>query len=155
MRRLYILRHAQAANAAEDFVRPLTAKGIADMKAMAVRLAEWGLHPDFVLCSPARRTRMTLESLLPGAAAQFPERFYNAEAGTIYEAVKGADDAYGSVMVVAHNPGIFNFMRFMAAPGPDMPFEYAPGTLTILECPVECWADLMPGKNRILRVMAP
>lgn len=155
MRRLYILRHAQAANAAEDFARPLTASGIADMKAMAVRLAEWGLRPDFVVCSPSKRTRMTLESLLPGVAAQFPERLYNAEAGTLYEAVKAADDSYGSVMAIAHNPGIFNFMRFMAVPGPDVPFEYAPGTLTILECPVERWADLMPGRNRVLRVTAP
>ena len=155
MKQLFILRHAEAASAPDDFTRPLTAQGIAAMKSMAMRLVELDLRPDFVLCSPAKRTRMTLESLLPGAAAQFPDHLYNAEAGTLYEAVKGVSDSHASVMVVAHNPGIFNFMRFLSAPGPDVPLDYKPGTLTVLECPIERWAGLMPGENNILRVLAP
>lgn len=154
MKRLFILRHAEAAPAAEDFERPLTAKGVADMRTLANRLREEaGLRPDFVLCSPARRTRMTLENLWPDAPAQFPEKLYNASAGTHYEAVKCVSDSYSAVMVVAHNPGVFNFMRFLAAPGLDVPVDYRPGTLTILECSIECWADLMPGENRISSVV--
>ncbi|MBI4030202.1 MAG: histidine phosphatase family protein [Proteobacteria bacterium] len=152
-RKVFILRHAEAAPAADDFERPLTAKGIADMKAMARRLEEDGLCPDLVLCSPAKRTRMTLENLLPRVSARFPDRLYNADAGTHYEAVKGVDDSIGSVMIIAHNPGVFNFVRFLAAPGPDVPAGYAPGTLTVLECAVGRWTDLMPGENRVLKVL--
>ena len=155
MKQLFILRHAEAAPAIEDFERPLTAKGIVDMGALANRLREVRLRPDFVLCSPAKRTRMTLENLWPDARAQFPDRLYDAEAGTHYEEVKGVSDSHSSVMVVAHNPGIFNFMRFLAAPGPDVPMDYKPGTLTVLECSIKRWADLMPGENKILCVLAP
>lgn len=155
MRKLFVLRHAEAAPAADDFSRSLTARGIADMKSMAARLAEAGLRPDFVLCSPARRTRMTLESLWPDAPAQFPEILYNASVGTHYEALKGVSDDYGSVVIVVHNPGIFNLVRFLAVPGPNVPADYAPGTLTVLECPVDHWAELMPGENPVLRVLVP
>lgn len=153
MKRVYILRHAEAASAVDDFSRPLTAKGIADMRAMAGRLAEAGLCPELVLCSPARRTRMTLENILPGATAHFPEKLYNADAGTHFEILKGVDDSIGSVMVIAHNPGIFNLARFLAAPKPDVPLDYRPGTLTILECAIGRWADLMPGENGVLKVL--
>lgn len=155
MKRLLILRHAEAAPAPDDFDRPLTAKGIAGMQAMAGRLAALNLQPDFVLCSPARRTRMTLENLWPDAPAQFPEKLYNASAGTHYEAVKGISDSHASAMVVAHNPGIFNFMRFLAVPGPDVPLDYAPGTLTVLECAIESWAELMPATGNIIHTIKP
>ena len=155
MKTLLILRHAEAAPAADDFARPLTAKGVADMRAMAEKLAALDLRPDFILCSPAKRTRMTVENFLPGVPAVFPEKLYNASAGTHYEALKAVDDSYGAVMVVAHNPGIFNLVHFLAVPGPDVPVGYAPGTLTVLECAIEDWAALMPGENQILRVQAP
>lgn len=152
-RKIFILRHAEAALAADDFERPLTTKGVADMKAMARRLEEDGLCPDLVLCSPAKRTRMTLENLLPRVPARFPEKLYNADAGTLYEALKGIEDSIGSVVVIAHNPGIFNLVRFLAAPGSDVPAGYAPGTLTVLECAAGRWTDLMPGENRVLKVL--
>lgn len=155
MKTLFILRHAEAAPAAEDFSRSLTAKGIRDMQAMTSRLGECDLRPDFVLCSPAKRTRMTLENLLPGVQAEFPEAMYNGSAGTHYEFLKRGNDGFRSVMIIAHNPGIFNLTRFLAAPGPDVPKDYVPGTLTIFECAIERWAGLMPGVNRIVRVLAP
>ena len=153
LRKIFILRHAQAGAAQDDFERSLTAKGISDMQAMAQRVADLDLHPDFVLCSPAKRTRMTLEIFSPGVAAQFPEKLYNADVGTHYEALKAVDDFCRSVMVVAHNPGIYNLVRFLAVPSHDVPVGYAPGTLTVLECGIDRWADLMPEANPVLHVL--
>ncbi len=121
------------------------------MKALANRLTEEKLVPDRVFCSPARRTRMTLESLLPAMQASFPDRLYNASAETILDIVRESDDSHRAVMVIAHNPGIFNFARLMAA-GEELPPGYAPGTLTILECAAESWFELAPGQNRVREI---
>jgi phosphohistidine phosphatase len=125
------------------------------MKALANRLTEENLVPDFVFCSPARRTRMTLENLLPGVQASFPERLYNASAETILDIVRESDDSHQEVMVIAHNPGIFNFTRLMAETGAELPPGYAPGTLTVLECAAESWFDLMPARNRMRTIITP
>ncbi len=70
--------------------------------------------------------------------------------------------AYNYVIICRHFPdggGVYSAARtqsrFLAVLGPDVPAGYAPGTLTILECAIDRWADLMPGENRILRVLAP
>ena len=124
------------------------------MRALAEGLSD-DSPPGFVWCSPARRTRMTLENLLPDTEASFPDRLYNAPAETILDVVRESDDLHLAVMVVAHNPGIFNFARLMAAPGVEFPPGYAPGTLTVLECPVESWFELAPGRNKVRTIITP
>lgn len=122
------------------------------MKALAGRL-ESDSPPGFAWCSPARRTRMTLETLLPGVQASFPERLYNAGAETILDIVRESDDSHRGVMVIAHNPGISSFARLMAGPGAELPPGYAPGTLTVLECAAESWFDLTPGRNKVRTIL--
>ena len=63
-RQLLLLRHAKAVlgePGMEDFDRPLAERGEKAAKAMGRYMAEHGLVPDRVLCSPARRTRSTWE----------------------------------------------------------------------------------------------
>ena len=67
MRELILLRHAHAEppDAGQaDLDRPLSPEGLAEAEAAGRWLAEQGLVPDCVLCSPARRTRETLEAVL-------------------------------------------------------------------------------------------
>ncbi|MFT9142880.1 SixA phosphatase family protein, partial [Acetobacter orientalis] len=71
-RKLLLLRHAEAAPApmgdfssAADHARPLTAAGLAAAQRCGLWLRQQGLSPDYVVCSPAVRTRQTLEGLLP------------------------------------------------------------------------------------------
>ena len=67
MRELILLRHAHAEPATtgqSDLDRPLSPQGLAEAEAVARWLKEQGLVPDRVLCSPARRTRETLEAVM-------------------------------------------------------------------------------------------
>ena len=67
MRELILLRHAHAEPGAAgqaDFDRPLSSQGLAEAEAAGRWLADQGLVPDRVLCSPARRARETLEAVL-------------------------------------------------------------------------------------------
>lgn len=111
MRELILLRHAHAdpALAGEaDIDRPLSAEGLAEAEAAGRWLRERGLVPDCVLCSPARRTRETLEAVL-GVIGYVDQRLEPA----IYEATAGAlatlADEHadvGRLLLVGHNPGL-------------------------------------------------
>src|SRR3546814_16929639 len=88
MRELILLRHAHAeppAAGQSDLDRPLSAEGNAEAEAAGRWLREQRLVPDLALCSPSRRTRETLESVL-GQVGYVDQRLED----DIYEASPGA-----------------------------------------------------------------
>ena len=110
MDRLILLRHAKAESEApsgDDFDRPLAARGRREAQAVGVQLAALGLKPDIALVSPALRTRETwelVEEASPAADVRFDPALYNAEALAIRRLAETA--GAGTVIVVAHNPGL-------------------------------------------------
>lgn len=111
------MRHAEAVpyEAAPDFDRDLTAKGLAQATQIGMQLAERHFKPDLVLCSTANRTRQTLEQVMKGAnvtglewKAVFHDDLYNASMMTILGLVDALPDDVRTVMIIAHNPGISN-----------------------------------------------
>lgn len=111
MRQLILLRHAHAMPAAPgqaDFDRALSPEGLAEAEAAGQWLQARGLQPDRVLCSPARRTRETLEPVLStlGYADQRLEQdIYEASCGTLIALVDAHRDVE-RLMLVGHNPGL-------------------------------------------------
>ena len=82
MRELILLRHAHAEPGAAgqaDFDRPLSSQGLAEAEAAGRWLADQGLVPDRVLCSPARRTRETLEAFVSALRAIHAEALSDPE----------------------------------------------------------------------------
>lgn len=75
-KRLFILRHAESPlSGSEDFERPLSARGVRQAQALGAAMKQQDLLPDYVVCSPARRTRETydaLERYLPEVSSIFP-----------------------------------------------------------------------------------
>src|SRR5262245_54961274 len=63
-RQLVVVRHAKSVWAEPDLAdrdRPLNARGRRAAARVGEYLREAGVHPDLVLCSPARRAQQTLE----------------------------------------------------------------------------------------------
>jgi len=60
---LIILRHAKAEAGEDDHARRLAERGVREAGQMGAAMAERGIVPQKILCSTARRTRETLESL--------------------------------------------------------------------------------------------
>jgi phosphohistidine phosphatase SixA len=111
MRELILLRHAHAEPGTlgqADMDRPLSSEGLAEAEAAGHWLASQNLVPDCVLCSPARRTRETLEGVL-GVIGYVEQRvedgIYEADPGALIALVDAHPDA-GRLMVVGHNPGL-------------------------------------------------
>ncbi len=148
MRTLILLRHAHAEPAAPgqaDVDRPLSPEGLAEAEAAGRWLAEHGLVPDRVLCSPARRTRETLEAVL-GVVGFVEQRL---EAG-IYEATPGAlaalADAHREVerlLLVGHNPGLERLLALLHSGQSGDYRGMPPGSVAVLELPAA--AEVEPG----------
>lgn len=149
-KQLYILRHAAAETVAEsDKTRPLSAAGRAAARALGQTLRDTGIAPSHVLCSPARRTRETWTLLaMTQTAALFPDALYNAPAGTLYEQMKTVPQNCAAALIVAHNPGVGQLVRFLT--GQDMCF--APGVLAEIAIKADRWDIVMPAENDLRRV---
>ena len=111
MQRLILLRHAKAegdAPSGQDFDRPLAPRGLREAEAVAAKLGRLGLRPDLALVSPAVRTRQTwdaVDAAMPGGAVRFDPSLYNAGAQELRRLASQSDEP-GTVLVVAHNPGL-------------------------------------------------
>ena len=111
MRELILLRHAHAEPATtgqSDLDRPLSPQGLAEAEAVARWLKEQGLVPDRVLCSPARRTRETLEAVMDAIGyveQRLEECIYEATPGTLAAQADQHREAE-RLLLVGHNPGL-------------------------------------------------
>lgn len=114
MKTLVLVRHAKSAwdePGIDDHDRPLADRGLRDAPEMGRRLAERGLEPDVIRSSTAVRARTTAE-LIADALGLAPdrldldERLYGASPEDILGVVRELDDAIGTAMVVAHDPGM-------------------------------------------------
>ncbi len=148
MRELILLRHAHAEPSAPgqaDLDRPLSQTGLAEAEAAGRWLAEHGLAPDRVLCSPARRTRETLEAVLAAVGyvdQRLDERIYDATAGTLADIADGHRDAQ-RLMMVGHNPG-FEHLAALLHSGQSGDYRgMPPGGIAVLALPAD--AGIEPG----------
>lgn len=110
---IYLFRHAKSAwddASLPDFERPLALRGRRAGKTMSRHMQEARVRPALVLCSPAARTRQTLESVLPALGQEVPVRYehdlYHAGPGQILELLRGLPDDVTSVMLIGHNPAL-------------------------------------------------
>lgn len=121
MTRLLLMRHAKSdwdSGETEDFLRPLSERGIRDARNMGRWLAAHGYLPESVVSSPARRTRDTLRLLGEGAGTSLEARtrwdkaLYLASLPELLDVLRRQTHDSG-VMVLAHNPGLEDLLRWL------------------------------------------
>ncbi len=113
MSELHLLRHAKAAPqqaGGGDRERPLEEGGRRAAQALAAWAAERRLAPELVLCSPALRTRQTLDLVTPAfmrpPQVLVEDGLYLANAQRLLTRLRQVAADVASVMVVGHNPGL-------------------------------------------------
>lgn len=138
MRELILLRHAHAEPALagqSDLDRPLSPDGHAEAEAAARWLSERRLVPDCALCSPARRTRETLETVLSvlGYVDQRLEpQVYEATPGTLAALVDAQRDV-DRLLLVGHNPGLERLVALLSSGQSGEYRGMPPGAVAVLE----------------------
>lgn len=113
MKKLILLRHAKASKDPQhqdDFERPIIDRGIADIKKTATAVGAIAL-PDFILSSPAKRTKFTAELFckqlhLPDTLIQYDYMLYLASVSDIIHAMRQITDDKNCALIVGHNPSI-------------------------------------------------
>lgn len=121
MKLLYIVRHAKSswANPGQaDFDRPLNERGKQDAPLMGRWLKKLKVCPDIVAVSTAERTRQTAQLLLEAmscapATLQYLDHLYHALPVQIEAVVRAFPQTVQTAMVVAHNPGVTEFVNDM------------------------------------------
>lgn len=149
MKRLYLLRHATALpSAGSDKERKLSPEGLIEAAALGVEMMRRNYQPDYILCSPAIRTRETFGQLpFEKQPHVFPERLYNASARDLLAHVHGLEDKIQSALVVAHNPGIYELAASLAHQGEKnlmnrMLGGFRPCSMAVVGCPVKSWKEI-------------
>lgn len=156
MKRLYLLRHATPGEASDDHERPLVDEGRREAAAAGEVLARQDPPPEWILCSTALRARETTEEVhaaLPDAGVEYAEGLYLASAAALLAAVEEADDGHGTLVVVAHNPGIFQLAQSLIAasdPLRDQLQRFPPASLVGFEFGVGGWVEIATGSGRAL-----
>lgn len=111
--KLYLLRHAEAADGMPDAERPLTAKGIAQSRAIGEFLAERGVKFDAAFTSPLVRAVETAELVLEelqgkkkGLPLHKTNHLLNECSTREFEAWLKELTRWDKVLLVGHNPSL-------------------------------------------------
>jgi phosphohistidine phosphatase len=164
MRHLYLLRHAKSSwkdSSLSDRDRPLAGPGRRAAKAMAKHLRERDIHPDLVICSPARRTRETLERIeiaLGRGAVQVEPRLYESSAEGLLDVLRELPDRVDSALLIGHNPSLQELALALARRSPEVERVEAKlptGALVTLAVPVSHWRELERGAAALEAFVRP
>lgn len=146
MSRIYVLRHAKAANpfpGQKDFERPLTPTGLEAADRLGQWMADNDMRPEKIVCSPALRTRQTLQQIANHFSAavepEFDQALYSEDFDAYVDAARRVGNA-ASVLIVGHNPTCEEFAASLVvsgradaldAMGPGM----KPGAMAVIDLP--------------------
>ncbi|MCA3554637.1 histidine phosphatase family protein [Aestuariivirga sp.] len=158
-RQLLLLRHAKAVTGEgmQDFDRPLAPRGERAAQTMGRYMAEHGLAPDLVLCSPARRTSQTWEIAareLPPADVRHVGALYDfGDGGALLEVIRQHGGTARRLLLVTHNPAAQHLALDLAGSGDpaqrrQMLEKYPTAGLAVLSHD-GCWHGLAQGSCRL------
>ena len=164
MKQLVLLRHAKSSwddPALGDHDRPLAPRGRRAAKLVAAHLVRSGIVPDLVLCSSARRCRETLGRIASALGDETPvlveRELYGSSRDELVARLNNVPETVGSVMVIAHNPGIEQLAVGLAGGGPELDRverKYPTGALATLVFD-GTWRGLNPQGAELVAFVRP
>jgi phosphohistidine phosphatase len=171
VKRLFLLRHAKAIGdkpGVDDEDRALTQRGCADAVRLGRFLREEMYLPDIVLCSPAVRTRATLDLVLSELGVtpvvQYFHDLYLAKSSTLIAMVQELLETTGVAMIVGHNPGLENCARDLARIPDDrkarkryqvMTEKFPTAALAVIDFDAVDWNSIQPNTGELELFIRP
>ncbi len=158
---LSLLRHAKSSwddGSLEDFERPLAKRGESAAPRMGAFMAEQGLAPQLILCSPAVRARQTLDLVLPrlagGPTVVYEDNFYLAAPSVLLARLRKIEGKVSHVMIVGHDPGMQGLAVELAGDGDAgmlqaLAVKFPTAGLAVIRFKARSWAKVGRGKGRL------
>jgi phosphohistidine phosphatase len=164
--RVMLLRHAKSEKAdpgMRDRDRALNARGRDDAAQIAAYMARAALLPDRVLVSSAQRTRETWERMAPAFSTRPPvayeDRLYESGTEAIVTAIKATDRSASALLVIGHNPGLYDTARLLLAHRGGAAHQLDDGLptagLIVIDFAEDDWRKLAARSGRLEGFMTP
>lgn len=165
---LALFRHAKSSwdnPGVDDFDRPLNERGRKAAPVMGRVIADLAVAPDLILCSPAKRTRETLELARPEFTAahcetRFDENLYLPNSEDLLARIRSIGNGHRSVLVIGHNPGLHGLALKLAGTGDAKALnrleeKFPTGSLAIFTFEPGHWRDVAPATGRLEAFVTP
>ncbi len=164
---LVLLRHAKSSwnnPTLPDQDRPLATRGANDAPLMGRAMAERGIDPDLVLCSPARRTRDTLALVLPELKVEpeivYKDELYHPSPMEMLKLLHEVPASASRLLIVGHNPELQAFALNLVGSGPKhyrdrMREKFPTAGLAVINFPSGSWKGVDLGGGTLNLFLSP
>ncbi|HRC84021.1 MAG TPA: histidine phosphatase family protein [Thermoanaerobaculia bacterium] len=156
---LLLMRHAKSdweAPHGDDHARPLAKRGKKAAASMGKRLTQLGLAPEKILSSSAERARSTARAAAKSgrwaAELEVTDAFYEASPEAVIATVRELEEAPATLLLVGHEPTWSQLLSTLIGGGN---FRFPTGAVAALEVDAAGWAELGPGRCRLLWLLTP
>jgi phosphohistidine phosphatase len=164
-RTVILLRHGKSSwsdSTLADIDRPLAPRGERASRELAKYIRRKRIRPALVLCSPALRTRQTLEaveaSLGKRCVVEVVPQLYAASEQELLERLQALPEPISSVMLIGHNPGLQDLALELASRGaylPQLEEKFPTGALATLVVRSTIWSALGRGDAELVDYVVP
>jgi phosphohistidine phosphatase len=167
MHQLLLLRHAKSSwdsAGVPDRDRPLNARGRRAAAAMRRAMREFGLIPDLILVSSAKRTMETMSALEPWDDTPLIEPMddlYLATEALMLATLRSVAETVRTVLLIGHNPGMHELAVTLTDPrgSPERLLRgvrdgFPTGALAEFSV-TGPWSRLGQGGGRLMRFLTP
>lgn len=160
MKHLIIIRHGDAKRddaALTDEQRPLAPLGRRQTAAATADFSTLGLPLDAVFSSPAKRALDTadiwLEAMTVPAERLHPHQdIYEAERVEMLRIVRQLDDAYNTVALVGHNPGVTGLLHHLVGRGVE---TMSTSSYAVIAIDVDRWSRIALRDSELVHYYVP
>lgn len=165
MKKLILMRHAESQPeqiGQSDRDRCLSGGGMEELELIRRKLQGKLQGLQLVLCSNVKRTRQTLEgikAILPSTCdSAFDDGLYHAPVASLINRLQDIEDSQDFVMVIAHNPGISEFLNQVLAATKEqtgLPKMLPTSGVAIFEGNFSKWREVSPARFTLQAFLVP
>ena len=131
---------------------------------MGKAMTEHGLDPDLVLCSTARRTRDTLQLVLPELKTEpkivYEDGLYHGTPQEMLDLLREVAAPASQVLLVGHNPELQSFALDLIGSGAKhlkdrLEAKYPTAGLVVVRFQAGAWKDIAVNSGKLELFLAP
>lgn len=166
MLRLYLLRHMKTAWALpgqKDIDRQLNEIGVSDLGIARNWIKDKSIQPKKIYCSPAARTRETLEGLMSALPdevdIEIRDNLYSGFVSEYMDCLQN-ETLQDDIMIIGHNPTCASLANILVGSGEPaavntISYKYPTGAMAIIEFDVDQWNEISENAGRLVEFLMP
>jgi len=138
-------------------------RGLSDLETVSAAIKDRNYLPELILCSPAERTRQTLDGISgafnPVPDVQFVDKLYSGGMEDYVSVLRSTADVK-SVMTIGHNPMSGSLATHFSGSGSpeliaDIAYKYPTATIAVLDFDADSWSDISVGAGKLVDCIIP